>query len=270
MLVETQALIDAADRIGVIGAGLDSATRSAAVPTTNVPAMAADEVSAAVAALVSAQAQEYQQISAQAAAFHGQFVGLMNAGAARYGAAEAANATPLDALNAAALPWFGRPIIGDGANGTTNAQGVGTAGGAGGLLWGNGGRGGDSTATGATGGAGGAGGWLYGNGGRGGNGGPGFLQIDATGITATSGGHGGAGGSALFFGTGGAGGSGGIAPPFSIPLPGGGTFSGALDGGGGMGGSAGLFTGDGGDGGVGLINGHGGRGGSLSGTAGTN
>ena len=59
-------------------------------------------------------------------------------------------------------------MIGDGANGYTNAQGVGTPGGAGGWLFGTGGTGGISTSAGVAGGAGGAGGLLFGNGGTGG------------------------------------------------------------------------------------------------------
>ncbi|OBK23860.1 hypothetical protein A5634_04705 [Mycobacterium asiaticum] len=58
-------------------------------------AAGADDVSAAIAALFGAHAQAYQQLSAQAAQFHQQFVQLMTAGAAQYAGAEAANATPM-------------------------------------------------------------------------------------------------------------------------------------------------------------------------------
>lgn len=267
LLAQPQALIDAAARVSNIGSGVNGAATAAAVPTTNVVAAAGDEVSAAIASMFTEYGQEYQALSAQAAAFHDQFVGLLNVGAAQYSAAEAANATPLDALNAAALPWLGRPIIGDGTNGATNAQGVGTKGGDGGLLWGNGGRGGDSTATGAAGGAGGAGGWLFGNGGHGGNGGPSGVTINGTDITILSGGKGGLGGSALFFGSGGDGGTGGAGTPVVIPGTGGLTIS--LPGNGGEGGSAGLFFGNGGDGGTGVFNGHGGSRGLFGGYNGT-
>jgi hypothetical protein len=151
------------------------------------------------------------------------------------------------------LALTGRPLIGNGANGTTNAQGVGTPGGPGGWLYGNGGDGGDSTASGvaggaggaaglignggtgglggwaAAGGAGGAGGWLYGNGGAGGPGGP---Q-----------GMGGRGGDALLFGNGGAGGAGGELAQ------------------GGTGGRGGFLVGNGGKGGPGGVQGPGGAGG---------
>ena len=157
------------------------------------------------------------------------------------------------AVNGVVQTLTGRPLIGNGANGTTNAQGVGTPGGPGGWLYGNGGDGGDSTAAGATGGAGGAagligtggaggmGGWgapggaggtgglLYGNGGAGGIGGPPSI--------------GGTGGNALLFGAGGPGGVGGELAQ------------------GGAGGRAGLFVGNGGMGGNGGVEGAGGAGG---------
>jgi hypothetical protein len=56
-----------------------------------VLAPAADEVSAAITALMNSSAQEYQALSAQAATFHSQFVSLMNAGAGAYSLTEAAN-----------------------------------------------------------------------------------------------------------------------------------------------------------------------------------
>lgn len=59
-----------------------------------------------------------------------------------YAVAEAASATPLqnvlDAINAPVQSLTGRPLIGDGANGI---DGTGQAGGNGGWLWGNGGKG---------------------------------------------------------------------------------------------------------------------------------
>src|SRR5258708_27027739 len=111
----------------------------------------------AVAALFGAHAQSYQALSAQATAFHDQFVQALTSGAGSYAAAEAANASPIQALlNAVNTPFLtalGRPLIGNGANG---AAGTGAAGGAGGLLYGNGGAGG-AGATNQAGGAGGGG-----------------------------------------------------------------------------------------------------------------
>lgn len=55
------------------------------------------------------------------------------------------------AVNAPTDTLLGRPLIGNGANGYTNARGIGTSGHAGGLLFGSGGSGGISTAAGAAG-----------------------------------------------------------------------------------------------------------------------
>ncbi|SOJ53310.1 PE-PGRS family protein PE_PGRS16 [Mycobacterium simulans] len=131
-------------------AGIESAVSAAgaaaAGPTTVVLAAAEDEVSAAIAALFGTHAQEYQAISAQAAVFHTRFVQALTAAGNAYAGAEVANASPLqaveqavlDAINAPTQMLLGRPLIGDGAHG---ASGTGQAGGAGGLLWGNGGSG---------------------------------------------------------------------------------------------------------------------------------
>jgi PE family len=249
-------LTAAATDIADIESWLDAAHRSAATPTAGLVAAADDEVSTAVASLFSSHAQQYQALSAQAAAFHTRFAQALHAGAGKYAAAEAAGRSSLqfaerDALAAVNAPTdalVGRPLIGNGADGTTNAQGVGTPGGAGGILLGSGGKGGDSTAIGvaggaggsagllgtggtggmggfdAPGGAGGIGGRIWGNGGIGGVGGPGSV--------------GGTGGSARWFGHGGAGGLGG-----------------ELGGTGGVGGRGGLIIGSGGAGGQGGVSG---------------
>jgi hypothetical protein len=62
-----------------IGSTIDEANAAAAARTTNVVA-AADEVSAQIAALFGAHARSYQALSAQAAAFHAQFVQSLLAG----------------------------------------------------------------------------------------------------------------------------------------------------------------------------------------------
>ena len=205
MSVVPEVMTDAAGNFASLGSTISAAHAAAAAPTTGVLAAAADEVSTAIAATFSQHASAYQVLSAQAAAFHTQLVQTLDAGSAAYAAAEAANVNPLQTLeqdvlaviNAPTNTLLGRPLIGHGANGATNAQGVGTPGGAGGILWGNGGDGGNSTATGAVGGAGGPAG-LIGNGGRGGTGGPDAL-----------GGAGGRGG--LLWGAAGATGSPGLA-----------------------------------------------------------
>ena len=250
-----QLMTDAAANLAGIGSTISAANAAAAAPTSGVLAAAADEVSAAVATLFSHHGTAFQALSAQAMAFHAQFVQTLNAGAAGYASSEAASVQQmlLNAVNTPVQALTGRPLIGNGANGTTTAQGVGTPGGPGGWLGGNGGNGGVSTATGAPGGAGGPagligtggtggaggwgaqggaggpGGWLDGNGGGGGLGGP----------TAP----GGAGGNALLLGSGGAGGTGGET------------------GAGGAGGNGGFFAGGGGTGGTGGVLGSGGPGG---------
>ncbi|KAA1250959.1 PE family protein, partial [Mycobacterium simiae] len=132
----------AASDLTSIGSAISAANVAAASMTELAPA-AADEVSAAIAAVFGVHAQAYQSVSAQASMFHDQFVRALTAGAGLYGSAEAANASPLqnalNLVNAPAQALLGRPLIGNGANG---APGTGQAGGPGGLLFGNGGNGG--------------------------------------------------------------------------------------------------------------------------------
>src|SRR5712675_1361579 len=117
-------------------------------------AAGADEVSAAVAALLAEQGRQYQALAGQVAAFDSWFKGTLTAGANAYASAETVNidqllssvvSAPLNAVNVQFQQLTGRPLTGNGANGYTNSQGVGTAGGAGGWLNGNGGAGGTST-----------------------------------------------------------------------------------------------------------------------------
>lgn len=53
---------------------MGAATEAAAAPTTGLIAAAEDEVSAAIAALFSEQARQFQAVNRQVAAFHEQFV----------------------------------------------------------------------------------------------------------------------------------------------------------------------------------------------------
>jgi hypothetical protein len=82
----------AAQDLAGIRSSLMEASASVAVPTTGVVPAAADEVSAGVAALFGNFGKEFQAVSAQAQAFHAEFVNAMNAGAAAYVSTEAANA----------------------------------------------------------------------------------------------------------------------------------------------------------------------------------
>lgn len=213
VIASPEALLAAATDLAAIRSTIRAANAAAAVPTTGALAPAADEVSAGIAALFGAQAQSYQAVSAQAAAFHDRFVQLLNAGGGSYASAEIANAQQnlLNAVNAPTQTLLGRPLVGDGADGASGP--VGQPGGDGGILWGNGGNGGDSTSPGVAGGAGGSAG-LIGNGGRGGNGAPGGAGGNggngADGGNGGNGGNGGFGGINGTFGTNGAGGTGGL------------------------------------------------------------
>lgn len=81
-----------AQNLQEVGTALRTATAAATAPTTAIAAPAADEVSAAITALFGAHAQEFQALSANAAAFHDRFSSLLGGGAAQYASAEAANA----------------------------------------------------------------------------------------------------------------------------------------------------------------------------------
>lgn len=110
VIVAPEALMSVASEVAGIGSALNAANAAAAAPTTGVLAAAADEVSAAMAALFGAHAQEYQRLSAQAAGFHAQFVQALNAGVNSYASAEAANASPLQAVEQQVLGLInGRP-----------------------------------------------------------------------------------------------------------------------------------------------------------------
>ena len=84
-------IAQAAGDLDRLGSTLSAANAAAAAATTGMAAPAVDEVSAAITALMNAQAQEYQSVSAQVATFHSQFVDLLNIGAGSYASAENAN-----------------------------------------------------------------------------------------------------------------------------------------------------------------------------------
>ncbi|WP_081290295.1 PE family protein, partial [Mycobacterium asiaticum] len=166
----------AAANVAVIGSALSEANAIAAVATTGLLTAAGDEVSAAVTSLFSGYAQSYQQVAAQATAFHDQFLHALNSSAGAYVTTDASIASTLQTaeryalqvINAPTEALFARPLIGDGAAGNAlNPNGQ-----DGGLLFGNGGTGYTSPAAGIAGGNGGNAG-LIGNGGKGGSGAPG-------------------------------------------------------------------------------------------------
>lgn len=100
------AVAAAAANLADINTTIGSANAAAAAPTTESLAPSADQVSNVVAALFSNHAQEYQNFSAQMAAFHDQLVQALNAGAQAYASAEAHNAQ-LAAINAPAQGLLG-------------------------------------------------------------------------------------------------------------------------------------------------------------------
>lgn len=119
----------AATNLAEIGSAISTANGAAALPTVEVVAAAADEVSTQIAALFGAHARSYQTLSTQAAAFHSRFVQALTTAAASYASVEAANASPLqvalDVINAPAQTLLGRPLIGNGADGSTPVQAAG-------------------------------------------------------------------------------------------------------------------------------------------------
>ncbi len=74
-----------------IGTAISAANAAAAAGTTGVLAPAADSVSARTAAVFAGYARQYQALSAQAAAFHSQFVQALNAAGNSYADTETAN-----------------------------------------------------------------------------------------------------------------------------------------------------------------------------------
>jgi PE family len=92
-VIATPDLVEgAAQELAGIRSSLAEAATTATAPTTGIAAAAQDEVSVAIASMFGNFGQEFQALSAQAQAFHKQFVSLMNAGAGAYTSAEAANA----------------------------------------------------------------------------------------------------------------------------------------------------------------------------------
>jgi PE family len=103
-------VVNAAGELERLGSTLSVANSAAAAATTGVAAPAADEVSAAIAALLNTQAQEYQSLSAQAATFHSQFVTLLNVGAGSYISTEIAN-TRAAAASGGIVQSFGDGLL---------------------------------------------------------------------------------------------------------------------------------------------------------------
>lgn len=123
LVVVPELVAAAATDLANIGSSISAANAAAAAPTTALVAAGGDEVSAAIAALFGAHARAYQALSAQAAMFHEQFVRALAAGGNSYAVAEAATAQSvqqdlLNLINAPTQALLGRPLIGNGADGT--------------------------------------------------------------------------------------------------------------------------------------------------------
>lgn len=133
LVAAPEALVAAASDLAGIGSSLNAANGSASLPTTGLLPAGADGVSTQLATLLSAHGQLYQRLSAQAAAFHEQFVKVMTASANRYATAEAnAAQTLVTRVNAPAEAMLGHPLIGSGAS--TSAGSVTAGGAAGGIV----------------------------------------------------------------------------------------------------------------------------------------
>ena len=90
-----ETIASAATDVANIGSTLDAANAAAAARTTGVLVAAGDEVSAAIAKLFSGHGQAFQALSAQAAAFHAEFVRALSGNSGAYTGAEAGNVASL-------------------------------------------------------------------------------------------------------------------------------------------------------------------------------
>lgn len=101
----------AAQDLAGIRSALSASYAAAAGPTTAVVSAAEDEVSTAIASIFGAYGRQCQVLSAQASAFHDEFVNLLKTGATAYRNTEFANAQSnvLNAVNAPARSLLGHP-----------------------------------------------------------------------------------------------------------------------------------------------------------------
>ena len=106
VMAAPEMLASAAADVAGIGSSLSAANAAAAAPTTAVMAAAGDEVSAAITSVFSRHAQQFQALSAQAAAFHDRLVQTLNSGAGSYASTEAANTSPLRTIERDVLGTF--------------------------------------------------------------------------------------------------------------------------------------------------------------------
>jgi hypothetical protein len=95
VIAAPELITSAATNLATIGSDLSAAHAAAAAPTTGMLVAAEDEVSAAIAAVFSAHGQDFQALSAQAAAFHNQFVEALNSAGSAYAVTEASSVSLL-------------------------------------------------------------------------------------------------------------------------------------------------------------------------------
>jgi hypothetical protein len=95
LLANPELIAAAVSDLATIGSDLRASQLAAAARTTSVVPAAADEVSAAIANLMSNNALAFQEMRQSASTFHQQFANNVNAAAAAYSGAESAAATKL-------------------------------------------------------------------------------------------------------------------------------------------------------------------------------
>jgi hypothetical protein len=98
VITDPDAMATAADELQGIGAELESTNAAAAAPTTGVLPPATDSVSARAAAMLEAQAAQYQALSAQAELFHNQFVQTLITAKNAYAETELSNAAAVQSV----------------------------------------------------------------------------------------------------------------------------------------------------------------------------
>lgn len=91
VFVTPELLRGAAEDLAGIHSSLADAAASIATPTTGIAAAAQDDISIAIASMFGNFGQDFQAVSAQAQAFHQQFVGAMTTAGSAYLGAEATN-----------------------------------------------------------------------------------------------------------------------------------------------------------------------------------
>lgn len=180
-------LASAASDLGGIASMISEANAMAAVRTTALAPAAADEVSAAIAALFSSYARDYQTLSVQVTAFHVQFAQTLTNAGQLYAVVDVGNGVllkteqqVLGVINAPTQTLVGRPLIGDGTHGGFGGNGA---------DGGNGGNGGNGGFGGING--------TFGTNGAGGTGGLGTLLGGHNGNIGLNGATGGIGSTTL-------------------------------------------------------------------------